>query len=311
MLWFVLLSLGSALAGPGNLDLRVTATDYDLNADTKRNVSRAAGRIYHLLRSDLGLALPDDAVVHIRLIASRSRYDAEARALGMTQPTLGYFSPRQGEGVVWKNESTREFRGTFLHEMTHYLMALGGVGRVPLFLMEGCAEATETAVTEGNAVWMRPEPMLVTWLQQRVDTLPPMGQLLASPDPWRALPPTPSGGPEYGVGWSICGFLLATPTGKQTLGNMLVAGATGSYARTAQAADETYPGGLAAMDTAWRSWIREGPRPVQLPIPMEGGPGDGWRQCLDGTLVRADSDHVCGRWVTGEDGWMRYVEDPK
>lgn len=302
--------VGVALAATGELDLRVTATDYSLNADTERAVQRAAGRIYHLFRGDLGLALPETAVVNIRLIASRSRYDAEARALGMTQPTLGYFSPFRGEGVVWKNESTEKFRGTFLHEMTHYLMALGGAGRVPIYLREGCAEAAETAVTEGNAVWMRPNPRLVGWLQQHVDALPPIDTLLGRPEVWGQLPPTPTGGPEYGIGWSICGFLLSTDAGKRTLGNVLVASSTGSYARAAAAADETYPGGLSGMDRAWRSWIREGPRPQQLPIPMDGGPGEGWKQCLDGTLVRIDGDHVCGRWVTGDDGWMRYVEDP-
>jgi len=304
-LWW---SLGTASAA--ELDLRVTATDYDLNADTERSVRRAAGRIYHLLRSDLGLALPERAVVNIRLIASRSRYDAEARAIGMTRPTLGYFSPRSGEGVVWKNESTEAFHGTFLHEMTHYLMALGGVGRAPTYLREGCAEAAESAKTDGNSVTLRPPARLVSWLQARVDALPPLGDLLGDADAWSGLPSTPVGGPEYGVGWSICTFMLSTDQGKRTLGNVLVSSATGSWAPAASAADETYPGGLQAMDRAWRSWIRAGPRPIPLPIPMEGGVGEGWRKCLDGSLVRIDSDQTCGRWVTGDDGWMRYVEDP-
>jgi hypothetical protein len=118
------------------------------------------------------------------------------------------------------------------------------------------------------------------------------------------------GGPEYGIGWSMCAFLLSTPQGKQTLSEVIVQTSFGRPERAMLAVEGSYPRGIAGFDAGWRAWIRSGPGKIQLPIPMEGGPGAGWRQCLDGSYVRDGSEQRCGRWVTGDDGWMRYVEDP-
>jgi len=305
----LLLALAS-LALAGTLDLTVEAADYDLSAATKQSVVRAAGRIHHLIGTDLGLALPEPTTVHIRTIASRDRYDEEARALGLTKPTLGYFSPRLGKGVVWKNTSTDDFHGTFLHEMTHYLLAVAGAGRVPPWVQEGCAEVMETAQTDGNAVWLRPNPRLVHWLQAHADGLPAASQLLSDGAVWSQLPSTPVGGPEYGIGWSMCAFLLTTPQGKATLSNVIMQTSRGSHRAGHDAVDGTYPRGVSGFDAGWRAWIKAGPSAIQLPIPLEGGPGAGWTECLDGSFVRDGTDQRCGRWVTGDDGWMRYVEDP-
>ena len=47
--------------------------------------------------------------------------------MGLAKPTLGFFSPRLGEGVVWKNTSDSEMLGTIVHEASHYLLAIAGI----------------------------------------------------------------------------------------------------------------------------------------------------------------------------------------
>lgn len=298
--------LGVALAG--GLELDFEAADHDPDVAIRRSIQRVASRVHHLIRADLGLALPAEQRVAIRTVADRGRYEAEARALGLTRPTLGFFSTAIGKGVVWRDPNEAGFRGTLVHELTHYLLASAGAVRVPPWLQEGMAEVMESAVLDGNAVWLRPDPRRVRWLQDHVDALPPVGVLLGEPRAWERLPRSPSGAP-YDVGWSLCAFLLSSPEGKATLSEILVQTAGGDPARAAAAA-AGYPRGLEGLDAGYRAWLTSGPRATQLPVPLEGGVAPGWKACLDGSQVRLGTEQRCGRWVTGEDGWLRYEEDP-
>ncbi len=307
-----LLGLWVALANPApaaEADLAIVAEDFDLSADTDRALRRVLNRMFRTYQDVLGLTFPNPTPVHVRLVADRAEYDRRARALGLSKPTLGFFSPQLGEGVVWKNTSDSEMRGTIIHEASHYLLAVAGVGRVPLWMNEGLAETFETARASGNAVYLDPAPGMSSWLQRNGGSLPSLEVLLADPRAWSGLSATPVGGPEYGVGWSICAFLMSSAAGKRTLSEMLLRAGSGDASGVASAVEETWTGGASSLDRAWRAWIAAGPSSIQLPIPSDAGAGDGWRKCANGTLIREGSGMTCGQWVAGPDGMMRWVEE--
>ena len=273
--------LSVALCGEAQLSVR--ALDFDLSADTERGVRRVLHRMVSTYRDELGLPLPDPTELDVRLVADREEYDRQARAVGLDQPTLGFFSSRLGYGVVWRNESTSQMQATIVHEASHYLMTLGGTARAPLWLHEGMAELFEGARTSGNAIYLDPPQGVGAWLQQRGPTLPPLGDLLGDPSLWDAQPETPVGPAPYGIGWSICAFLMSRPAGRETLAAILAATRGGDAARAATAADASWSGGLAGLDREWRAWWSRPLGSIQLPIPTDRAAATqgGWRARSD------------------------------
>lgn len=279
-------AMATALAA--DVDLEVVAEDFALAADTDRAVRRALHRMVVTYEAKLGLTFPSPTPVHVRLIADRDRYLAKARAIGLTGPTLGFFSPRLGEGVVWRNTSPEEMQATLLHEASHYLLAVGGVRGVPRWLNEGLAETFEHARTSGNAVFLDPAPGMPAWLRAHAGEIPALDQLLTRRAAWAGLPLTPVGGPDYGIGWAICAFLLSRDRGEAMLRALLQ-----DPSAAARLVAE-WPGGPRALDRAWRAWWRA-PAPIQLPIPTttRDAGESGFIRCHSGLLLLESSGLRC------------------
>lgn len=280
-------------ASAAEVDLQIVAEDFDLSVDTDRALRRILSRMFRTLDDGLSLTFPDPTPVHVRLVASRADYDRRVRAMGMTAPTLGVFSPRLGEGLVWKNVDDAEMRSTIVHEASHYLLSVAGVGGVPLWLNEGLAETFEGARVSGNAVYLDPAPGMSGWLARNGGSLPSLEVLLSEPTAFSRLPTTPVGPAEYGVGWSICAFLMSSPAGKATLSEMLMQAGSGDPTGARRAVDDTWTGGTAQLDRQWRAWWTVGPGAVQLPISTGGGGTNGWTKCANGTLIRDGSGLSC------------------
>ncbi len=301
--WLLASSLHAA-----QVDLQIVAEDFDLSASTERSLRRVLTRMFHTYEGALGLSFSDPTPVHVRLVADRAEYTRRASALGLTQPSLGFFSTRLGEGIVWKNTSTAQMRATIVHEASHYLMSVGGAVRAPLWLHEGMAELFEGARLSGNAVYLDPAPGMPGWLQQHSPGLPPLASFLDDPRAWDRLPETPVGPATYGIGWSLCAFLMTSQTGKQALAALL-----GRADRPAsEVLRSAWPGGVAQLDQDWRAWAQRPIGSLQLPIPSptgQQGVSSGWIRCANGTLLSKDSGMQCGRWVAGENGVMVFVPD--
>ena len=141
--------LGALLgAQASEMRLQVVAQDFTLSADTSRSVSRIVQRMFRTYERTFSLRYPKEFPVRVRLIADRTTYNREAGSLGSTGATLGFFSPRLGEGVVWMNPDEAEMRGTFVHEASHFLMDAGGAGGQSAWLSEGMAEVFEGLVCQ-------------------------------------------------------------------------------------------------------------------------------------------------------------------
>ena len=288
MVWLVwILSVGLA----GELDLEVTADDFVLTASIERGVRRVTARMFSTYDDVLGLTFPAQTQIRVRLIEDRAAYDREARALGLVQPTLGFFSVRTGEGVVWRNTSEAAMRSTLVHEASHFLMTRGGALRAPLWLHEGMATLFGHARLSGNAVYLDPPPGIGPVLKAMDDQIPSIGTLVGDPAAFGKVPATSTHGPaEYSVGWSLCAFLMSSDRGKAVLRDLLRA-STGSEMVVVI---ERWPGGLRAFDRSWRAWSAN-PRSIQLPIRVAPASvvDGGWIRCDSGTLIRADSGLSC------------------
>lgn len=293
----------------GDLDLRLTAVDFDLSADTERSVERILTRMHDTDESWLGVVLPPVLPIQVDLVASEAAYRArEAEAGAKGGHTVGFFLPARSLAVVWRGQGDLEMRRTLVHEISHYLLVAGGLGGVPLYLQEGLAELFETATLDGNAVWLVPDPATVGWVQGR--PLAASALIGRSKADWDAAANTPWGRAEYPYGWALCSFLLSTDPGRHTLSDLLASTAVSRDpgADGLAAVERTYPGGAVALDRDWRAWIAS-PRRIQLPVSAGGGQAAGWVKCSDGRLIRPDAGYTCGRWVTGADGLQHYVED--
>ena len=269
-------------------DLRLVAEDYALSADTERLARRALIRMFRVYEDVLDLQYVDPTPIHVRLIADRNTYNQRARALGLTQPTLGFFSPQLGEGVVWKNVSSREMRATLLHEASHYLMSRGGARGAPLWLHEGMAVMFGHARVSGNAVYLEAPSGMGAWLRQSGKQLPPIGTLLGNPAVFARLPRTPVGPAPYGVGWAICAFLMSRNDGKRLLSTLLHVPPRQVGPSMVAAVEAQWPGGVRELDREWRAWFSQSSNRIQLPIAgsAAGREDEGWIRCTNGSLIR-------------------------
>ncbi|HHO51969.1 MAG TPA: hypothetical protein ENK18_14075 [Deltaproteobacteria bacterium] len=304
-LWWLLTLSPSPAA---EVDLKIVAEDFDLSAHTERSLRRILTRMFRTYQDTMGLSFSDPTPVHVRLVADRVEYERRASSMGLVGSTLGFFSTRLGEGVVWKNTSAAQMHATIVHEASHYLMSAGGAVRAPLWLHEGMAELFEGARLSGNAIYLDPAPGMVDWLHQRGPGLPPLEAFLDDPRAWSRLPSTPVGSASYGVGWSLCAFLMSSPSGKAALAQLLQHAGEPPSA-TLQAA---WPGGVRQLDQDWRAWWGRPIASLQLPIPTvtgQQGVEVGWIRCANGNLIARDSGMECGRWVAGENGVMTFVPD--
>lgn len=305
MLWWLLIVSPSPAA---EVDLEIVAEDFDLSADTERSLTRILTRMFRTYQDTLGLSFSDPTPVHVRLLADRAEYEQRARSMGLASSTLGFFSTRLGEGVVWRNTSPEQMRSTIVHEASHYLMSAGGAIRAPLWLHEGMAELFEGARVSGNAIYLDPAPGVPGWLQRSGSALPPLEQFLDDARAWDQLPATPVGPAPYGVGWSLCAFLMSSSSGKHTLGQLL----QHPTAPASATIEASWPGGVRQLDRDWRAWWRRSTGSLQLPIPTPTGQQrveQGWIRCANGSLIARDSGMQCGRWVAGENGVMTFVPD--
>ncbi|MEN0064508.1 MAG: hypothetical protein AAGA48_20335 [Myxococcota bacterium] len=287
----MVLTLLLGLAAAGELNLSMSADDFVLTADTERGVKRVMGRMFAAYDGELGLTYPNRTAMRVRLIENRAAYDAAARGIGVTQPTLGFFSTRTGEGVVWRNTSESEMRATLVHEASHFLMARGGAIYAPRWLHEGMATLFGHARLAGNAVYLDPPAGIGRVLQGMNDAIPEVEVLLGNPRAWAQIPATASHGPaDYSVGWAICAFLMRNDRGKAVLAELLK---TRPGPAMVAVVAKRWPGGLRAFDQAWRRWWAN-PQSIQLPIRAATKPVDGgWIRCDNGTLIRADSGMEC------------------
>lgn len=302
-----LLSLVAADARAGELELELTAADFDLSAESERAVSRILTRMYGTYEAWFAVVLPQRLNLPVTLIDSQPAYQrAASAAMGKVGHTLGFFDRRSGAATVWHGQGDVAMRGTLVHETSHHLLSVGGLAGVPMWVNEGLAELFETAQVDGNAVYLVPNADTVRYLDGRTR---PRAMALISLDAaaWAALGPTPWSHPEYPYGWALCAFLASTEPGRRTLSDVMLS--TAPTREQGQAAVEavarSYPGGGDALDRAFAEWR---PGRIQLPIRSSNGQADGWAKCPDGSLVRVDAGGKCGQWVAGPDGVMRYVE---
>lgn len=300
-----------SVAAAGELDLDVTAEGFDLSVDTDRAVRRLLSRMHGAYESWLGLAFPPSLPMRVTLVQTEPAYRAhEARAIGASGHSLGFFVSGANEVVIWRGQGDLGMRQTLVHEASHYLLAVAGVGRVPLWLNEGLAEVFEYARSDGNAVWLDADPDRVAWLKGR--EVPAASALIGgTPTYWKSLGPTPWSKAEYPYGGALCNFLLTSDPGRRTLGDLLLSTAVSHDpgADGLAAVGRSYPGGTSTLDAEFAAWLGGAPGRIQLPIHSAGGQADGWVKCSDGTLIRVASGAKCGRWVPGPDGFSRFVEE--
>lgn len=291
-MWMLLAITAAWAAEP---ELQLVAEGFSLSADTGRQVHRSLDRMFRVYEDELGLTFRDPTHMRVRLIADRATYEQEARALGLTQPTLGYFSVRTGEGVVWRNVDRAAMRSTLLHEASHFLMVRGGARAAPRWLQEGMATVFGQARAVGNAVYVDAAPGMPAWLGSSGGNLPPLGVLLADPGRIDRLPHTPVGPAAYGVGWAICAFLLRSQAGKELLTAWLALPRAGLGAGMVGEAEARWPGGVAGLDRDWRAWWARSGEPLQLPIRASGAheQAPGWVRCPNGSLIREGSGLSC------------------
>lgn len=294
-------------AAAGELDLVVTTVDYASAVPPERAVAPLLSRLHAVYEDWLGLVLPPTLPLEVVMVDDAELYQAREKASGEIRHTSGFFEPQLRRVTVWRRGNDVEARSILVHEVSHFMLDVAGMSKIPAWLQEGMAVVGGTAMLDDEGVvWLVPD-LEVTWVTGRPR---PSASALIGLDPavWAEIGPTPWRKPVYPYGGSLCAFLMQTDAGRRTLGELLASTAVSADpGRDAlDAVERRYPGGLAALDQAWADWE---PARIQLPIRATGSTSDGWGRCVDGSLVRLGSGATCSRWVAGPDGLMRYVEE--
>ncbi|NEV64299.1 DUF1570 domain-containing protein [Thiorhodococcus minor] len=214
--------------------------------------------VFQFLAESIGE--PELEPLHVRLtiIEGAQRFIAyrETQAHNLATVT-GFYSFLSNEAVVrWMGAETS--MAVARHEITH--LALGNwLGNVPLWLNEGLAEFVERLSFRQSYATASAPLLQMAEVAGRLEAgrLPSLGDFLAmNRDDWNRI----GDDIAYGYAWSLAHFLMERPERRRLIGSYL--GAIAEHRcrgfDAVATLEATYPGGLAALEADWSSWLRSG-----------------------------------------------------
>jgi hypothetical protein len=217
-----------------------------VDAEDRRHVEAVAAGLESLFPPRA--ARPSEEILTVTVLDDAGAYRAYRCAHSAARSESGYYDADRREVVLFLGE---HFRSTAAHELSHATLRRR-IPDPPPWLNEGLAEYFEYARVEDGALVVEPQRQkfarAVAWRQS--DRLPALSQVLAWTRPqWRSL----NGPPEFQAGstaYSFVHFLMERPERQAVLWKTMVVLETGGSA--ADALGRPWPGGLAALERAWR-----------------------------------------------------------
>ena len=215
--------------------------------------------IYEIMADLVGVAQLRHVKLNIVMFPDATSFHqyAQASVGNVSSNTGGYYSTLTNEAVTYTYPDDERTMEVAKHESTH-VIAMGIMGKMPLWLNEGLAEYfSKLGVRSqfGQVV------VHEDWLQlARATVQSGYPQRFAEflklePEGWRNA----NEANHYALAWSLVYYMMGTAQGKQTLAKLMQQMAE-QYCQlfdSAEALARSYPGGLNALEKEFYAWLAD------------------------------------------------------
>lgn len=217
--------------------------------------------LYRFLKQELKAAFPSELVFKVRIFANPNQYAEYTRSQsrGTAFSSIGVYFPHLREMAVSLQSEDAETLETIFHETVHAFLGQA-LPAIPRWLNEGLAQYFETLRPEANGgLTVSPVPGLDYYAQRLLAAgeLMELRAYLEVGGDWKEYNDATLS-PPYAVAWSLTYFLMGSPEGKEVLQKLIThfkSAPEGAIPSTTETINLYYPGGLEALESAWRTDI--------------------------------------------------------
>ena len=226
--------------------------NYTLPAGERQLIRRNVSHILRVYATELGVKVPSDFAVDLRIFGSPKGY---RRELGSDRPIAGFYRHATREAVVSAEGGPVQTRQTSLHESSHAVL-MRELPLAPAWINEGLAEYFERIEDRDGFAAIPPHPERTDWLRVAVGgrRVMPLSELLALDGArWAAQ----ADGPlylAYTQAWSLVTFMMDSTETRAEL-RAVIADLRRSPQGSVAAFERHHPGGLAALQKEWLRWL--------------------------------------------------------
>lgn len=237
--------------------------DSQLDAQVRATLDRVFPSIMSVCVRDLEMTLPDEIPLNIQIFEDLASFEKhKALNSDIHYAVEAYYAVKEDKIFIWKNRFDQNVLANIYHEGTHAILRRE-LNSIPSWIDEGLAEYFEGIHLQGNTVLVLSPPNNDGWAKRFLleGRMTPLHDFLRMSNyQWREMDETTRSLPRI-MAWSLVSYLMAQNEGRHALKRYLHAlkrTTPGESLLTAfQELNAAYPGGVAALDRGWRSWILE------------------------------------------------------
>jgi len=252
-------SIRGAPGAPRRADFQTRG--YTLSAGERQRIRFNVSHILRIYSDELGVRVPSDFSVDLRIIGNAARY---RRELGSDRQVAGFYRHATRQAVVSAEGGAAQTRQTSLHESSHAVL-MRELPLAPAWLNEGLAEYFEQVEDRDELAVIPPQPERNDWLRVAVRERRslPLAELLAlDAARWGALPDDALY-LAYTQAWSLVSFLMDAPGTREEL-RALIADLRRTPQGSLAVLERRHPGGVAALEREWLRWLASPQRPHEF-----------------------------------------------
>ena len=249
----------------GMVGLEILTEGYRLSPEERSQIESGINFIlgYYKQVFDYNENVP----VRIRIFGNKRRFMSYQEDLSPVVSEVGFYSPMHNEAVVNGDRDKSEVVATIYHEANHSILTQKAP-ELPLWINEGLAEYFERIIPEGKSVTVGHQDARYFKLKQdyKSQKIPTLKSYLSSWDStWKR------GGMAQddarSIAWSLVHYLMSTQEGQDTVIRILrEKNETPSV--SSEIIDKYYPGGLAALEKNWLTYIKQNPT-LHIYVPFD------------------------------------------
>ncbi len=227
-----------------------------LSVDQSNKLQQGLSKIQNVYNQTLAQKKSANQPFTVQLFCSEQDYRAYSQSTGSDASSdTGYYSLERREMVIFSKYGLEQSLQTIYHEASHAMLR-SQPGPYPKWLNEGLAEYFEGGVPSPDTMVIAPQQNKENRIQRlmRSNQLPTLNNYLAqSNQTWQlANAPEPL---SSTIGWSLVYFLMETPAGQQQISQLV--SLHRQQIDNIQAINQVYPGGVAALEKNWHTWLQQ------------------------------------------------------
>lgn len=229
-----------------------------VDVQTVHTIDAVISHMFDVYVDDFQLPYELSFKVKLRFFDNFVAFKDYQSAFSKSRSNNGFYSPQRKEGVIWQNKTETRMLSTALHEASHVLLR-NRVPQAPHWIDEGLAEYFENASVLADTLVISPHEdysaNMKRWLRE--------GSLISLRSYIRLSNRQWGTSDKHGqsktrmIAWSLVSFLMSNDSGKETIRQVLHSFATKKHDKLSRVdvIDQTFPGGIDALETQWHRWI--------------------------------------------------------